>query len=94
MEGVDGNRFHDAGPAVAKDDGGKMGAAVEGEERAGVQKPPCVIVVRVPWIRLESKVLGSITTKPSIYKPVHLYRCYMICYNGRVVIYYMMLQVR
>ncbi len=55
MEGIDGSRLHDAGPAVAKDYGGKMGAAVEGDERAGVQKLPCVISVRVPWIRLESK---------------------------------------
>jgi hypothetical protein len=36
VEGVDGNRFHDAGPAVTKDDGGKMGAAVEGDEGARV----------------------------------------------------------
>ena len=55
MESVDGSRFHDAGPTVAKCDGGEEGAAVESEERAGIQEMPGVIEFRVPWIRVESK---------------------------------------
>jgi hypothetical protein len=37
MESVDGSRFHDVIATISKYDGGKEGAAVEGEERAGVQ---------------------------------------------------------
>ncbi len=57
VEGIDGNRLHDAGPAVVKDDGSEVGSAVEGEERAGVKEVPGVMPVPVPYIRarLESQ---------------------------------------
>ncbi len=57
VEGVDGDRLHDTGPAVVKDDGGEVGSAVEGEERAGVEKVPCMITVPIPCVRarLESQ---------------------------------------
>ena len=40
MESVEGSSFHDAGPTITKEDRGKKGASVLGEERAGVQQVP------------------------------------------------------
>ncbi len=55
MDGVDGSRFHDVGPTITKDDRGNQGAAVESEERAGMQEVPGIIATLSPWIRSDSK---------------------------------------
>jgi hypothetical protein len=52
IESVNGRRFHDAGPAVVKEDCGEVGPAVYGNKRGREKGAPRVHLVEVSWIRL------------------------------------------